>query len=214
MSRSPQLGWVIRRPTDQGVHMATLGSLDVKARDAHAAATMRIRPVLLVGGSIAVGAIATGAQGELPGPDCNGYPVTQPAGDAHDNVIVGTPHRDVLVGHDGHDYLRGRGGNDIICGDDGRDLLDGGGGDDRLNAGSGHDRVLGANGDDTLKGLGHSENGVREFGAQGTRQAGLFGGAGDDVLYGGLGRRDLCVGGSERDADVANQSCDRVEGVP
>ncbi len=81
------------------------------------------------------------------------------AGSAGADVLVGTAQIDVIDGQDGDDQISGGDGNDIIFGGIGRDTLDGEGGDDSLFGeaendiligGPGADRLFGGSGNDAL----------------------------------------------------------------
>ena len=73
------------------------------------------------------------------------------------------------------------------------DQLIGGGGQDRLLGGGGNDVLLGGDGDD-----------IDAFTITGTLKAGLYGGAGDDLLDGGAGN-DTLDGGTGNDTFVLRQ---------
>jgi Ca2+-binding RTX toxin-like protein len=162
-------------------------------------------PVLVTHG-LADGGQALSCPPSGCGPLCGGYPAT----------IVGTGGRDRLIGTRRRDVIVARAGDDRIWGKDGGDLVCAGTGDDFVEGNSGNDGQL--------RGL--------------TRiapvPAGLYGGAGRDVLrggsgnddvlgargadflYGGPGPKDICKGGSpnsSRGPDIADPSCEWMRGV-
>lgn len=138
--------------------------------------------------------------------DCDGVPppvmcegsLSTIEGTAGPDVIVGTDGSDVISGLGGNDEISGLGGNDIICGDDGNDLILGNAGHDRAYGGAGNDVIRGASGQDTLSGQDGDDQ--------------LYGESGRDSLNGGLGT-DRCNGGNGN-PDVADVSCERIQGVP
>lgn len=115
------------------------------------------------------------------------------AGNALNNVIVGTDAGEILSGMGGNDEIDGQSGDDRILGGDGNDTLTGHNGNDELfgesgsdwlNGGAGDDRIQGGDGNDTLVDWGGTD---------------LFEGeAGNDVFYGG-GGGDTYIGGAGDD---------------
>lgn len=101
-----------------------------------------------------------------------------PAGYVYDDLYNGVSGgNDVYLAGSGNDTIRGRDGNDWLHGGAGDDLLEGGAGNDVLIGGPGADSLYGGDGDDYLaggEGFDHRDN------AGGF--AGLFGGAGNDIL--------------------------------
>ena len=94
-------------------------------------------------------------------------------------TIVGTPNDDFLSGTDGPDVIAGLQGNDSIDGLGGDDILCGGQGDDELLGGDGFDIIFGAQGNDLLV-----ANGLNLDPLEDSRGARMFGGAGNDTIYG------------------------------
>ena len=134
---------------------------------------------------------------------CGGEPITI-FGTPGDDTLTGTSGPDVIFGAQGDDFISGLGGDDIICA---------GRGDDIVLGGQGFDILFGAQGDDQL----YSANfGTTEAARADTRGGRMFGGAGNDEIYGsnrwdrmqggpgmdilyGYEGRDWMRGGSERD---------------
>ncbi len=106
-------------------------------------------------------------------------------------TIVGTPGNDTLIGTPGNDVIAGLQGNDIIKGAGGDDILCGGIGDDELFGGFGFDVFYGAQGDDLLV-ASKSKTGPDTKGSR------MFGGAGNDEIYGSTGW-DRMQGGDGND---------------
>jgi Ca2+-binding RTX toxin-like protein len=140
-------------------------------------------------------------------------------GNAGNDFLKGFGGADLIYGHDGHDFLTGDDGNDLVFagfgsdrvlganhddeiegqhGDDvieggeGNDLLYGDGsalgdtGVDRVEGGAGNDDIYGGPGDETGKiKAANSEGGLTEY------KAGLWGGIGDDMVFGDDGQDDL-----------------------
>lgn len=128
------------------------------------------------------------------------------------DTIYGRAGSDVLDGGDGADTLYGEDGGDTLAGQAGADLLYGGLGNDTLRGGSEDDRLFGEDGNDSLYGEDGSE-GVRASGDQSWRgftQAGLSGGAGDDLLDGGTGD-DYLDGGAGADQLIGGAGFDGVD---
>ncbi|HET7715052.1 MAG TPA: calcium-binding protein [Bauldia sp.] len=127
--------------------------------------------------------------------------------------IHGGDGNDTIIGHYPDDALYGDEGNDVIAGADfyypdpggqitpydpsGNDLIEGGAGQDALYGLDGNDVIRGGDGDDwgTIFAPTHT---FWSTGETFTVQAGLFGGDGDDRLYGDAGS-DLLVGGDGND---------------
>ena len=148
---------------------------------------------------------------------------------------------DLVYGDDGDDSLSGGMDRDTIYGGAGRDTLDGGDGDDTLIGGAGADVLYGGTGRDTAdysasgqgvtvnlltgQGSGGDAEGDTLFGvdnivgsAYGDRltahdmQGDLFGGAGNDTLYGGAGSGDNLYGGTGDDLIVGLGGADKLYG--
>ncbi|MFN8742342.1 MAG: right-handed parallel beta-helix repeat-containing protein, partial [Pirellula sp.] len=94
--------------------------------------------------------------------------------------LDGDSDNDTLRGNQGHDLLHGGEGDDLLHGDDGDDQLHGDRGNDSLYGGSGSDWLHGGAGLDLLDG--QSGNDVLFAGAGLGKR--LFGGDGDDEIYG------------------------------
>ena len=134
------------------------------------------------------------------------------SGFAGNDTIYGRAGNDTLDGGDGADILYGEDGGDTLAGQAGVDLLYGGLGNDTLRGGSEDDRLLGEDGNDSLYGEDGNE-GVRSGGNQSWRgftQAGLSGGAGDDLLDGGAGD-DYLDGGAGADQLIGGTGFDGVD---
>ncbi|MDB5440742.1 MAG: hypothetical protein JWM33_3169, partial [Caulobacteraceae bacterium] len=116
--------------------------------------------------------------------------------------IVGTDGPETLNGGVENDVIEAKGGNDTLYGGDGDDTLDGGSGSDLIYAGEGDDlayggqntslgayyneTIWGEGGDDELHG-GPDRFGYDPLGTPARPNlADLFGGTGDDRLYGGF----------------------------
>jgi Ca2+-binding RTX toxin-like protein len=151
---------------------------------------MKLRPCL-VPAAIAGLLLSTpwSATGQAPGPTCHGRTAT----------VVGTPARDVFHPEDLNqgDVLVLRGGDDRVVDFELRVTACGGTGRDHLEAGQEAGSVLfdGGSGRDSL---GSQEDADERT----SRRMTLFGGPGNDRLYGAAGRprpRNLMSGGSGRD---------------
>ncbi len=133
-------------------------------------------------------------------------------GYAGNDTLSGHGGDDTIDGGDGNDTLYGGAGNDTLLGQAGADVLYGGAGNDTLHGGAGDDRLLGEDGDDSLYGEDGSE-GVRAAGGASYRgfiQAGLVGGAGNDLLDGGAGD-DYLDGGAGADQLIGGEGFDGVD---
>ena len=128
---------------------------------------------------------------------CDGRAVTI-LGTAGRDELVGTVGADVIVGLQGNDDLRGLAGNDIICGGAGDDLIVGGAGFDVLFGAQGNDQIVAADGSDVE-------------GRRDSRGARMFGGAGDDVIF-GSNRWDRMQGGEGNDKMFGFEGRDRLRG--
>ncbi len=109
-------------------------------------------------------------------------------------TIIGSAGNDVLQGTPGPDVIAARQGNDRIFGNEGDDVICGGKGHDTIIGGQGFDILFGAEGNDVLFSSDGSGVGVRSD-ARGAR---MFGGAGNDDLY-GSDRWDRMQGGDGTD---------------
>jgi Ca2+-binding RTX toxin-like protein len=139
---------------------------------------------------------------------------TQTGGD----ILLGTPGKDAIRGLDGNDGLFGGSGDDVIYGGNGDDIAHGGHGDDRIFLNDGNDETEGATGQgndlirggagsdvlqdwigsntlfgdigsDTLDGLDNLDRNTSDT---------LYGGFGDDFLFGDEG--DILYGGQGSDS--------------
>lgn len=146
---------------------------------------------------------------------CDGLEATV-VGTAGDDVLMGTVHADVIAGLQGDDVIHGLAGDDIVCGGKGNDVIYGG---------DGFDILYGAQGDDEI----FAAEGSSVSGRQDTRGARMFGGAGDDKIYGsnrwdrmqggagtdrlnGYEGRDWMRGGADRDFVIGGSNIDDVHG--
>ena len=151
--------------------------------------------VLMVGGSVAVGA--------APG-TCFGMPATIFA--VPGVPTVGTPGPDVIVGTPGPDNIRGKGGADKICSKAGDDTVWGGAGPDMIKLGSGADWASGGSGADSIWG----KRGPDEiYGKSGMDT--ISGGKARDTIYGGSAKDDL-EGKSGNDSIYGGGSIDTCTG--
>ena len=147
-------------------------------------------------------------------------------GGSGDDTLHGEGGNDALWGGEGNDQLFGGDGNDRLYGEAGNDTLDGGDGKDILVGGEGHDTLYGGDGDDVLVGDGQGElqsliegtvntetahdflslkspeeldNYIAQFEKPDDGDDQLFGGTGDDLLF-GMGGNDYLDGGEGADA--------------
>ncbi|MDW3175879.1 MAG: calcium-binding protein [Acidimicrobiia bacterium] len=97
------------------------------------------------------------------------------------DTLMGTPNADIIVAREGNDTIMALGGDDIVCAGKGDDVVYGGGGFDIL---------FGAQGNDNL----YSSDGASPAERVDTRGARMFGGAGNDRIY-GSNRWDRMQGG-------------------
>ena len=134
-----------------------------------------------------------------PGPICGGLPATL-IGTAGDDELIGTPGPDVILGLQGNDIIRSLGGDDIVCA---------GQGDDTIFGGEGFDIIFGAQGNDTI----FSANGFLDAERLDIRGARMFGGAGDDLIYGST-RWDRMQGGPGDDQLFGYEGRDWIRGGP
>lgn len=123
---------------------------------------------------------------------------------------------DRLDGGAGNDRLYGESGNDTLQGGDGLDILVGGDGDDSLDGGAGDDVIIGDGQGDLqsviedavnaetfrdfliLKSPEELESYMSKFETQNDGNDQLFGGSGNDVIF-GMGGDDYIVGGAGND---------------
>jgi Ca2+-binding RTX toxin-like protein len=145
------------------------------------------RVFLLFAVAAMVVSVVPAVQADLIILSCRGKAATI-AGDAGDNLLIGTPGRDVIVALGGDDTIDGRGGNDLICGGDGIDTIDGGGGHDVIFGGAGPDVINGESGRDAISG-----------------------GRGRDLITGGKGR-DVILGNTGNDRMRGNPGGDYIRG--
>ncbi|WP_420564210.1 DUF4347 domain-containing protein [Thalassobaculum sp.] len=128
------------------------------------------------------------------------------AGDAGDNLIVGTGSDDTLDGAGGNDTIRGDGGNDVISGGTGDDEISAGNGNDTLSGGAGNDTVSGLGGNDIIYGM----DGDDLIGT-GNGNETVYGGAGNDSMY-VQGGNDQISGGSGNDVISTGDGGDSLYG--
>ncbi len=115
---------------------------------------------------------------------CDGVPAT----------LVGTPGPETLRGTAGADVIVAREGNDLILALGGDDIVCAGKGDDTVFGGPGFDILFGAQGDDSL----YSSVGAAATERGDTKGARMFGGAGNDKIY-GSNKWDRMQGGPGND---------------
>lgn len=134
---------------------------------------------------------------------CGGEPITI-FGTAGDDTISGTNGPDVIFAAQGDDFISALGGDDIVCAGRGDDIVLGGGGFDILFGAQGDDQLYAAN-FGTSQDARADTRGARMFGGAGNdeiygsdRWDRMQGGAGMDILYGFEGR-DWMRGGTDRD---------------
>lgn len=133
-------------------------------------------------------------------------------GDAGNDLLVGGVGDDKIAGEEGSDLLEGEAGNDLLRGFGGNDSLDGGFGNDTLDGGDAHDwarnwgndALVGREGQDLLRG-GAGDDRINAENDDNQSPDRLYGFAGNDSLYahdgvrndvmqGGGGTFDICVG--------------------
>lgn len=124
-----------------------------------------------------------------------------------DATLVGTPGDDHLIGTDGPDVISGLQGNDIIFGLEGDDIICGGYGDDIIVGGNGFDILFGAQGNDTL----YAATGTGGNLSTDVRGARMFGGKGDDTIWGSE-RWDRMQGGPGADTLLGLAGRDWIRG--
>lgn len=129
----------------------------------------------------------------------------------------GGPGADFIAGTGAQDdVIRGMGGNDTLSGGDGSDMLYGGPGDDSLSGGALGDWLEGGPGSDTLDGgdgpdtMFAADPLTPETESTSARNL-LRGGAGDDQMFGGVGR-DTMEGGPGDDLLWAEAGDDSLDG--
>ena len=144
------------------------------------------------------------------------------------NVFTGTAGNDSLVGTSAEDTILGLGGNDTLDGLDGNDSLDGGTGDDTYYAvlgdvlsdaggidlviadgwtlGAGFENLTLPGSSDDGRGTGNELANVMD--GRAARTAGLFGGGGNDTLYG----TDGAVLGAGMDSLFGGDGDDEIHG--
>lgn len=138
----------------------------------------------------------------------------------HD-YIQGGPGNDVLRGGHSDDYIEGGEGDDMLYGGWGDDVIDGSAGDDSIYGSRGNDELLGNLGADTIYGgpgndvLASSEpmtnaHGRGSFDTAGAR---MFGGEGNDTLW-GSNRWDRMQGGPGDDMLAGFEGRDYLRGGP
>ncbi len=132
---------------------------------------------------------------------CDGQVATI-VGTPGDDRITGTPGDDVIFGAQGDDFITASGGDDIICA---------GQGDDVVHGGMGFDIIFGAQGNDELFGNSRVFN-LRST-SEDERGARIFGGAGDDLIF-GTDRWDRMQGGPGEDRLFGLEGRDWIRGGP
>ncbi|BBK42136.1 hypothetical protein STVA_21560 [Allostella vacuolata] len=148
-------------------------------------------------------------------------------GSAGNDRLVGMDDDDTVLGGSGDDDINGNTGDDIVHGNGGADFARGGQGDDLVYGGNGDDwHVNGNIGDDTVFGDGSQDPGADTiFGGQGNdylfgdfgafgRPGGndrIDGNLGDDRLFGEAGN-DTLLGGDGADYLFGEEGDDRLAG--
>lgn len=147
--------------------------------------------------------------------------------DGLEATIIGSAGDDVLVGTSGPDVIAARQGNDRILGLEGDDVICAGKGNDTVVGGPGFDILFGAQGNDVL----FSADGAGPEARIDDRGARMFGGAGNDDLYGsdrwdrmqggdgsdrlfGFEGRDWMRGGNGADLVIGGGAVDDLRGGP
>lgn len=153
----------------------------------------------------------------------------------------GGPGDDTFNGGAGNDYFEGGSGNDTLRGAAGTDVLLGGAGDDEIFGGYGDDNLSGGDGDDTIYGSRGNDEITGDLGADtlyggpgndnmssnvnfrmnphaqtfepDTAGARMFGGEGDDMLW-GSDRWDRMQGGPGDDLLAGFEGRDYLRGGP
>lgn len=188
-------------------------------RQTHFRIRIRRRYLLVVTSVVALacstlGLSSAGAQGVL----CGGLEATI-VGTGGDDVLVGTDGPDVIFAAQGNDRISALGGDDVICAGKGNDIVEGG---------QGFDIIFGAQGHDVLYAT-TSRAWIDPAARADTRGARMFGGAGDDMLFGsnrwdrmqggigldlleGFDGRDWLRGGADVDVVNGGQGIDDVHG--
>lgn len=162
---------------------------------------------------------SNGSSGTPPAPPataiCDGLDATV-VGTSGDDTLTGTAGPDVIAGLQGNDTIHGLGGDDIICAGQGDDVVYGGVGFDIIYGAQGNDIIYAANGATATNRI--DERGARIFGGAGndsiygtTRWDRMQGGAGTDDLFGFEGR-DWMRGGADNDSLIGGSNIDDVHG--
>lgn len=128
---------------------------------------------------------------------CDGLEATV-VGTTGDDVLTGTAGADVIAGLQGNDLIRGLAGDDVICGGIGDDVIYGGADFDIIFGAQGNDRIYAADGNSTTTRVD-------------VRGARMFGGAGNDIIY-GTNRWDRMQGGSGADTMYGYEGRDWMRG--
>ena len=134
-------------------------------------------------------------------------PVSSAICDGREATIIGTSGDDILNGTDGPDVISGLQGNDIIRGLGGDDVICAGLGNDAVYGGQGFDIIFGAQGADVI----YAANGATSNMRADDRGARMFGGAGDDTIY-GTSRWDRMQGGAGIDSLYGYEGRDWMRG--
>jgi Ca2+-binding RTX toxin-like protein len=203
-------------------------------------APIRVKPSLIVVGSIVTLAAAASAHAAVTPIQPDQYPPgCHPNGkalqgdgtdnDYRDNALIGTPRRDLLRGGDGGDVIRGRGAADCLFGQAGGEGISGGSGNDWISGGTGPDDLTrGGRGNDRISGGPGFETIVGQQGADRISgdpgQEFISGGSGPDVIDLGPGigsvakgrrgddtlRGDHGPGDGQRDRFYGERGSDRI----
>lgn len=153
---------------------------------------------------------------------CDGRVATI-VGTPEDDTLLGTPGDDVIFAAQGDDRIDGRGGDDVICAGKGDDVVQGGDGFDILFGAQGNDLLFATNQHIAerminVPGFREDTAGARMFGGAGNdhlfgsdRWDRMQGGPGTDHLYGFEGR-DWLRGGPDRDFVFGGLGIDDLHG--
>lgn len=150
-------------------------------------------------------------------------------GSAESENLYGGSGADKLYGGAGNDRLYGESGNDTLQGGEGLDILVGGDGDDSLDGGAGDDVIIGDGQGDLqsviedavnaetfrdfliLKSPEELESYMSKFETQNDGNDQLFGGSGNDIIF-GMGGDDILRGGDGNDLLFGGSGNDYLDG--
>ncbi len=165
----------------------------------------RVRAGLILVAALA-GSLLTAAPAGAQTVICMGLEATI-VGTSGDDTITGTQGPDVIFAAQGDDFISGLGGDDVICA---------GKGDDVVIGGEGFDILFGAQGNDRMFSTGFGSSNIVHAGTENredTRGARMFGGLGNDDMY-GSNRWDRMQGGPGDDQLFGYEGRDWLRGGP